>query len=220
MWELKNAGTPQTSSLPNFWQKCLVVIPSPNNNPRLVWGPYPNSTPSGYRIYRSISQISHPTKLFQNIGTVLSNTYDFIDYEIMLDQSGSYIFYYVTAILNGSNSSATNTVMARGGLYKENSKNENVLAENHLYENYPNPFNPSTSIQYSIGAPVNGTSRQFVTLKVYDVLGIEVATLVNEEKPVGIYEIQFDGSQLSSGIYFYKLQTGLVVEVKKMILVR
>ncbi|MBK7500048.1 MAG: T9SS type A sorting domain-containing protein [Ignavibacteriales bacterium] len=85
-----------------------------------------------------------------------------------------------------------------------------------LQQNYPNPFNPSTSIQYAI------SSTQFVTLKVYDLLGREVATLVNEEKPSGTYNAQFtiNDVQLSSGIYFYKLQAGDFVESKKMILLK
>ncbi|MBK7499508.1 MAG: T9SS type A sorting domain-containing protein [Ignavibacteriales bacterium] len=85
-----------------------------------------------------------------------------------------------------------------------------------LQQNYPNPFNPSTNIQYAI------SSTQFVTLKVYDLLGREVATLVNEEKPAGSYNAQFtmNNVQLSSGIYFYKLQAGDFVETKKMILLK
>jgi photosystem II stability/assembly factor-like uncharacterized protein len=83
-----------------------------------------------------------------------------------------------------------------------------------LYQNYPNPFNPSTSLQYAIG------SRQFVTLKVYDLLGREVATLVNEEKPAGEYEVEFDGFALPSGIYFYQLKAGQYSETKKMILLK
>jgi hypothetical protein len=83
-----------------------------------------------------------------------------------------------------------------------------------LFQNYPNPFNPGTSLQYAIG------SQQFVTLKIYDVLGNEVATLVNEEKTVGIYEINFDASGLSSGIYFYTMRAGKFSESKKMILLR
>jgi hypothetical protein len=80
-----------------------------------------------------------------------------------------------------------------------------------LQQNYPNPFNPITSIQYTIG------SKQFVTLKVYDVLGNEIATLVNEEKPSGMYNEQFTMENYSSGIYFYKLQAGEFVQTKKMI---
>ena len=83
-----------------------------------------------------------------------------------------------------------------------------------LFQNYSNPFNPITSIQYAIG------SRQFVTLKVYDVLGNEIITLINEEKPVGDYEVQFDASKQASGIYFYQLRAGDYIETKKMILLK
>jgi hypothetical protein len=83
-----------------------------------------------------------------------------------------------------------------------------------LTQNYPNPFNPSTRIQFTI------SSRQFVSLKVYDVLGNEVATLVNKEKPAGIYEVNFNASGLSSGIYFYQLRAGDFIEVKKMLMIR
>ncbi|HEX9253175.1 MAG TPA: T9SS type A sorting domain-containing protein, partial [Ignavibacteriaceae bacterium] len=83
-----------------------------------------------------------------------------------------------------------------------------------LEQNYPNPFNPSTSIQFAIA------NRQFVTLKVYDVIGNEVATLVNEEKAAGSYKIDFNATSLSSGVYFYKLQTNSFVETKKMTLLK
>ena len=83
-----------------------------------------------------------------------------------------------------------------------------------LYQNYPNPFNPNTVISYQL--PVNGN----VTLKVYDVLGNEIVTLLNEEKPAGSYEVEFIGTGLPSGIYFYQLQTGSYVETKKMILMK
>ena len=83
-----------------------------------------------------------------------------------------------------------------------------------LMQNYPNPFNPYTSIKYAIA------SRQFVQLKVYDVLGNEIATLVNEEKPSGIYNVQLTMNNVSSGIYFYKITAGEFVQTKKMILIR
>ena len=83
-----------------------------------------------------------------------------------------------------------------------------------LEQNYPNPFNPTTNIGFQIA------DRGFVSLKVFDILGNEVATLVNEEKPAGIYEVNFDAVELPSGIYFYKLQTGSFVETKKMVLIK
>ena len=83
-----------------------------------------------------------------------------------------------------------------------------------LLQNYPNPFNPSTSITYQIPKP------ELVSLKVYDVLGREVAVLVNEEKSQGSYEVQFIGNGLTSGIYFYQLKAGNYSETKKMILLK
>ncbi|MDH3269269.1 MAG: T9SS type A sorting domain-containing protein, partial [Ignavibacteria bacterium] len=87
-----------------------------------------------------------------------------------------------------------------------------------LYQNFPNPFNPVTSIQYVV------SSLQFVTLKVYDVLGNEIATLVNEEKQPGTYEVEFNTSSIkhlpSSGIYFNQLRAGNFVETKKMVLLK
>ena len=89
-----------------------------------------------------------------------------------------------------------------------------IPTEFGLIQNYPNPFNPSTKINYQI------PEISFVTLKVYDVLGNEIATLVNEEKPIGSYEVEFNAKSLPSGIYFYRLQAGSFVETKKMVLMK
>lgn len=99
---------------------------------------------------------------------------------------------------------------------------ELVLQSFILDQNYPNPFNPSTTIRFTIPFVIASETKQsqFVTLKVYDVLGNEVATLSNEEKPAGRYEVNFDASGLSSGIYFYKLQAGNFVETKKLVLMK
>lgn len=86
-----------------------------------------------------------------------------------------------------------------------------------LKQNYPNPFNPTTKIVYQIPETEN---HSHVSLKVFDVLGREVAVLVNEQKSAGNYSISFDGSNLSSGIYFYKLQVGSFSETRKMLLIK
>ena len=83
-----------------------------------------------------------------------------------------------------------------------------------LGQNYPNPFNPNTTISYSI------PNTSLVRLKIFNILGQEVATLINEEKLMGNYEINFDASSLSSGVYIYKIQAGSFVESKKMILLK
>ena len=93
-------------------------------------------------------------------------------------------------------------------------KSNSMPTEFSLSQNYPNPFNPATRINYSL------PYKSLVQIKLYDVLGNEVATIVNEEKPAGIYEVEFDGNRLSSGVYFYQLSAGSFIETKKMILLR
>lgn len=83
-----------------------------------------------------------------------------------------------------------------------------------LEQNFPNPFNPTTVISYQL------KERGFVSLKIYDALGKEITALVSEEKQVGKYQIEFDGSNLSSGIYFYQLRVGSLVQTKKLALVK
>ena len=83
-----------------------------------------------------------------------------------------------------------------------------------LQQNFPNPFNPSTLIQYQV--PEN----TFVRLKVYDSLGKEISTLVNEQKNAGLYSVNFDAQELSSGVYFYTLYVGDFITMKKMILIK
>lgn len=93
-------------------------------------------------------------------------------------------------------------------------ENPNSISDYSLAQNYPNPFNPSTTINYQI------PTTSFVTLKVYDMLGNEVAILVDEEKPAGNYKIDFDGSKLATGIYFYSLRANNFVQNRKMILLK
>ncbi len=90
----------------------------------------------------------------------------------------------------------------------------NVVSSYELSQNYPNPFNPSTAIKFNIG------QRNLVTLKVFDVLGREVSTLVNEVKDAGNYEINFNASNLASGMYFYTINAGNFSATKKMMLIK
>jgi hypothetical protein len=96
--------------------------------------------------------------------------------------------------------------------------NDTLPTAYSLEQNYPNPFNPSTVIRYAI--PQDG----LVTLKVYDITGREVTTLVNEQKSAGTYEARFDarenGKSLASGVYFYRVQAGAFSEVRKMVLLK
>ncbi len=107
------------------------------------------------------------------------------------------------------------------GLYRSSNavsavnEDKNIAPNNFsLEQNYPDPFNPSTKIKYSI------PNSEFVSLKVYDVLGKEVATLVNQQNGAGIHEVNFNASKLASGIYFYRLEAGKNILTRKMLLIK
>ena len=95
-----------------------------------------------------------------------------------------------------------------------NPKGEQIVNEYELFQNYPNPFNPNTKINFAL--PKQG----LVTLKIYDITGREIKTLVNEVKQAGYYTVDFNGSHLSSGVYFYKIQSGDFSSVKRMVLIK
>ena len=102
-----------------------------------------------------------------------------------------------------------------GGItFVEEGNTQNKPESFNLSQNYPNPFNPVTNIKFAVA------SRQFVSLKVFDLLGKEITTLVNEEKPAGSYQVTWNGSNLPSGIYFYQLKAGSFLSTKKMTLLK
>lgn len=142
-----------------------------------------------------------------------------------LQTSVSYQFYSPSGsflALNLVNQNAPDTGMVEVSEitwhYGSNStyleENEKLANDYYLAQNYPNPFNPTTTIQYSI------PKTSYVTLKVYDILGKEVETLVDKEINPGVYNSRFDGTKLSSGIYFYTLKSGSYTETKKFMLLK
>jgi hypothetical protein len=130
---------------------------------------------------------------------------------------------FVFTFMDGNIFSFSNSIPISGEGHPSDLDEEEVLPNEFvLHQNYPNPFNPSTKISWQ--SPVGS----WQTIKIYDVLGNEVAVLVNEEKSSGSYEINFDASKLSSGVYYYQLRAGdpstssgqSFVETKKMVLIR
>ncbi len=170
------------------------------------------------------------SKLDSNLTTLSASTYlggsdDEKSFGIALDTSG-YVFVggfthsqdypFTTGTYDSTFAGIRDVIVAKLLLEPIVSveEYENNPKEFSLFQNYPNPFNPSTKISFAL------PTQELVTIKVFDVLGNEVATLVNEEKPGGDYEINFNAVSLSSGIYFYKLQAGNFVHTKKMILMK
>ena len=95
-----------------------------------------------------------------------------------------------------------------------NNISSKIPKSSFLFQNYPNPFNPITSIKFQV------ENNRLVTIKIYDIIGKEVTTLVNENQSPGIYEVMFDGSTLPSGVYFYKLVSEGYSETRKMLLIK
>ena len=101
------------------------------------------------------------------------------------------------------------------GISNVNKSDPQSAPENFkLFQNYPNPFNPVTTIEYSL------SRASYVSLKVYNTLGNEITTLVDEKQEPGIYTAEFDGSGISSGVYYVQMKAGKFVNVKKMILLK
>jgi photosystem II stability/assembly factor-like uncharacterized protein len=155
-----------------------------------------------------------------NSGVVLHTTNGGITWNIILDGWTSNMLRSVqfTSPTNGYILGNNKTLFKYGLLtYVEQQPTPPTAFK--LEQNYPNPFNPSTIIQYAIPQNVRGETQE-VSLKVYDVLGNEIATLVDEYKPSGIYNVQFTMNNLSSGIYFYQIRSGDFIQTKKMIFMK
>ncbi len=168
--------------------------------------------------YGWISTFAGDKRQMQNIGPFELDTDE--EYEIFVAYSVGQGTSALSSITEGRVSAVTSKKLYNSNfdtlsvVSVEESETENIPQAFILNQNYPNPFNPSTIISWQ--SPVG--SHQ--TLKIYDVLGNEVATLVNEYKPAGSYEVEWDASKYSSGVYFYKLQVGSFSEIKKMMLLR
>ncbi|MFZ1321935.1 MAG: YCF48-related protein [Ignavibacteria bacterium] len=119
-----------------------------------------------------------------------------------------------TGYIIGSDGKILKTTNGGGIFVGIGDDNENILARFSLTQNYPNPFNPKTVINYELGI------ANYISLIVYDALGKKVTTLINESQNIGSYSVSFDGNNLPSGVYFYKLKAGDFVETKRMVLLK
>ena len=183
------------------------------------WSPADNGLPIDTLVYNPIHLLTHNNYLFaasangiyssSDLGKNWSNISDGL--------TGNALSANLLTVLGNNLVTATNDGLWQRPLSEITSTQNNYSDLPKFYflsQNYPNPFNPLTTINYSI--PKTG----FVILKVYDLLGREIKTLVNEEKIPGNYKIEFDAANLSSGIYFYRLQAGSFTQTKKLILLK
>ncbi len=213
IWEIKGkgAGTQLTGQFPNYWANCLAAVNNGNDHPRLIWGPYPGTlqgTITEYRIYRSAKHIpGQPPTNFSLLAIVNSNVYSYTDNTVTMGTDFNARSYYIKCVYEDpwnriNETPPTNTVEVRFKIPSKRSALNIGFKKRFNYkldQNYPNPFNPTTQISFSVA------ENSFVTLKIFDILGNEVASLFSGEKEPGIYTYTFDASKLTSGVYFLKL---------------
>jgi photosystem II stability/assembly factor-like uncharacterized protein len=159
-------------------------------------------------------------------GNVFKTTNNGLNWIAQMTDTASalYSIYFTSAdtgFVCGSYGNIYKTVNG-GGVIGVKRIEENIPEKYYLSQNYPNPFNPTTTIKFSIPnlSSPHSLNGDLVVLKIYDILGKEIVTLVNEKQSPGVYDVTFDGSSLNSGIYFYKLQTDNFSDTKKMILIK
>ena len=192
----------------------LSVNISSNNHPYLSWSINPENNIISYVVEKYITQENG----WQYYAQTTNNFFEDMNesYCPPGQACGSHpVKYRIRAINNINKTSLPSlsvTTDVRGYYLDKKFSNTSDLVKFKLFDNYPNPFNPTTKISWQ--SPVNGQQ----TLKVYDVLGREVATLVDEYREAGSYEVEFDATNLPSGMYIYRLQSGSYSDVKKMIL--
>ncbi len=179
-----------------------------DNDSKLIFGGDDNSFDKWHWEGNGLSKLS--------LGNLSAGSHTITLYGVPSEGGETVMLDQILISSNANLSPSDNTIFNKAENDSLNAnQSETDTPENYkLSQNYPNPFNPSTTIQFSI--PKDG----IVSLKVYNILGAEVASLINENKSAGTYEFKFDGSNLSSGIYLYKLITPNFVEIKKMMLVK
>jgi len=200
----------------------LTITEDANNHPQLDWDESPEPDRAYYKIYRYDSYGGGWQYLCQTTGTTFTDETLTYCHAIPPAQCPNVrrFFFRITVVDDGSYESGPSNQVAAllvGGPPSKaivNDPNNEIVTEYSLSQNYPNPFNPNTTIDYSI------KSSGLATLKVYDMLGTEVASLVNENKEAGNYSVEFNASELPSGIYFYTLTAGNFRDTKKLILMK
>ncbi|MCZ7611000.1 MAG: T9SS type A sorting domain-containing protein [Ignavibacterium sp.] len=218
LWNL-TSNLLETSEFEDYWDNCLAVFNNGNDHPKFAWGPYPGFSNNYYKIFKKKG-----TPDFVLYDSTTSTTYLDVNEEILtgLPQANEgHIYYKITSVgyptenllIPPYESGYSNTVDIRSIMPPLEKQGINTTAKNdyNLLQNYPNPFNPTTTITFNI------PQSEKVTITVFDILGREVAELVNEQKETGTHTIKFDASNHTRGIYFYQIKAGDYSATRKLI---
>ncbi len=215
------------SAKPNVNNRSLATDSDPNENVVLIWNAHPNNNVTGYNVYRKVKSngVVGPEEQIATLNGRTTTTYTDYAYIITNSPNDDRLMYDVRPVYTDADNTAIESdpyyvTIAFGLMNIKMNKDERVITQANLIpdtysiSNHPNPFNPTTVINYQL--PTEG----FVTIKVYDMLGKEVAELVNENKAAGYYKVNYDASKLASGIYIYSINAGSFSSSKKMILTK
>jgi hypothetical protein len=204
-----------------FWDNGLVVIPRRGNAgqivPYLVWGPYAGFQPQGFHIYWAITNSGSPTQ-FWHLADVGPNVTEYGHNGVVVGNSSYRAYYKVQAYTGTTTSGFTNVadIGVSDLAYKSATQgNSSLTVPRYLeLENFPNPFNPVTTIRYSL--PHDGV----ISIILHDLLGCEVSAIETGYRTAGTYQISFDAPNLASGVYVHTLTSGNITISKKMIITR
>ena len=183
----------------------LVATAIGPNEVELSWNDN-NTQEGGFKIERKTGMQG----IYALIDSVNENVVTYLDQSL---EANTLYYYRVFAFLEQLGSEYSNEDSAKTD-NPTGVEDSHIPTEYKLEQNYPNPFNPETAIIYQL------SKLSFITLKVFDILGGEVATLVYEEKPAGRYEVKINANNLTSGIYFYQLRTASKIITRKMVLMK
>jgi hypothetical protein len=208
IWDIRN-GQPRTYILSEYWENCLIPL-ARNNHPFIVWGPYTSPIPieqQNYEVSRKLSSLDWAVFTTTNR---LTFHYEDKSYNV----GNSFPAYYKVRAVEGEApdySEYTNIVTVNvEGIIPDKHNTGIQVFDFVLQQNYPNPFNPLTVISFTL------PEKQYVKLKLYDITGREVKILVDSEYDAGLYNVEFNGSELSSGVYFYRIIAGNYIDTKKL----
>jgi len=216
IWDIHNEAR-NTSCFVDFSSHNFSLsISRQNNRPKLIWVYHPIEENKEYEIYRYVTPLnSAPNSLlFTHIATVSEDDNSYVDYDFTIGGTNLKAYYYVKVNINDNAQPISNRVNTNVQFYKSGADMKEDSSPKQLFGVYPNPFNASTNIKYVIEKPSN------IKIEIYNYIGQKTATLIDNFHNIGEYNVQFNGSDYSSGLYLIHINSEHFHIVKKIMLLK